>query len=74
MCPKCEGQTKASTDNSRKLGWVWRRTPEHVNQYMDLHFRKRTRLMKIPEVEQADLFMKDIAKVYAGYGNENMEM
>ncbi|GIY40320.1 hypothetical protein CEXT_36341 [Caerostris extrusa] len=24
MCPKCEGQTKASTDNSRKLGWVWR--------------------------------------------------
>ncbi|GIY34110.1 integrase catalytic domain-containing protein [Caerostris extrusa] len=30
--------------------------------------------MNIPEDEQIDLFMKDVSKVYAGYGNENMEM
>ncbi|GIY13603.1 hypothetical protein CDAR_567351 [Caerostris darwini] len=28
MCPKCEGQTKGSTDNSRTLGWVWREVAE----------------------------------------------
>ncbi|GIY87334.1 retrovirus-related Pol polyprotein from type-1 retrotransposable element R2 [Caerostris extrusa] len=30
--------------------------------------------MNINEGEQIDLFMKDVSKVYAGYGNENMEM
>ncbi|GIY22534.1 DDE_Tnp_IS1595 domain-containing protein [Caerostris darwini] len=35
---------------------------------------KQTRMRNIPENEQIDLFMKDVSKVYAGYGNENMEM
>ncbi|GIY85275.1 hypothetical protein CDAR_508241 [Caerostris darwini] len=88
MCPKCEGQTNSSTDKARKLGWIEvaevfashhnairksRRTHENVNQYVGLQFY-RTRLMKIHEDEQIDLFMKDIAKVYTGYGNKNMEM
>ncbi|GIY51382.1 uncharacterized protein CDAR_69831 [Caerostris darwini] len=50
------------------------RSPEHVNQYMALHFYRRTRMRNIPEDEQIDLFMKEVSKVYAGYGNENMKM
>ncbi|GIY53757.1 hypothetical protein CDAR_225341 [Caerostris darwini] len=30
--------------------------------------------MNFPEDEKIDLFMKDLSKVCAGYGNENMEM
>ncbi|GIY57492.1 DDE_Tnp_IS1595 domain-containing protein [Caerostris darwini] len=50
------------------------RSPDHVNQHTALHFYRRTRMMNIPEDEQIDLFMKDVSKVYAGYGKENMEM
>ncbi|GIY62508.1 DDE_Tnp_IS1595 domain-containing protein [Caerostris darwini] len=49
------------------------RSPDHVNQYMGLHFYRRTRMMNIPQDERIHLFMKDASKVNAGYRNENME-